>query len=88
MEIPVQICLIVELFITIVESSLVLRQPAMGTFEDGAFTSYEDGDVPNAFLIGSIFDENSKIVLKAEIEKEYKFYYEQFENRMMKIGIW
>jgi len=27
MEIPVQICLIVELFITIVESSLVLRQP-------------------------------------------------------------
>jgi hypothetical protein len=29
----VQICLIVELFITIVESSLVLRQPAKENFE-------------------------------------------------------
>jgi hypothetical protein len=64
------------------------KDVTMGTFQDGAFTSYEDGDVPNAFLIGSIFDENSKIVLKAEIEKEYKFYCEQFENRMMKIGVW
>jgi len=33
MEIPVQICLIVELFITIVESSLVLRQPGMKSFK-------------------------------------------------------
>jgi small-conductance mechanosensitive channel len=43
MEIPVQICLIVELFITIVESSLVLRQPAMIGF-----------DPSGLFLAGSI----------------------------------
>ncbi len=34
MKIQVQICLIVELFITIVESSLVLRQPVKETFGD------------------------------------------------------
>lgn len=60
----------------------------MGTFQDGAFTPYEDSDVPNAFLIGSIFDNDSKIVLKAEIVKEFKFYCEQFENRMYAIGIY
>jgi hypothetical protein len=64
------------------------REVSMGKFQDGAFTPYEDGDVPNAFLIGSIFEENSKIVLKAEIEKEFKFYEEQFEKRMIAIGIW
>jgi hypothetical protein len=60
----------------------------MGTFQDGAFTPYEVGEVPNAFLIGSILEEGSKIVLKDEIKKEYKFYSEQFENRMMAIGVW
>jgi hypothetical protein len=60
----------------------------MGTFQDGAFTPYEAGDVPNAFLIGSILEENSRIVLKAEIEKEFKFYSEQFENRMVAIGVY
>ena len=60
----------------------------MGTFQDEAFTPYETGDIPNAFLIGSILEENSRIVLKAEIEKEYKFYCEQFENRMMAIGVY
>jgi hypothetical protein len=60
----------------------------MGTFEENVFTPYENGDVPNAFLIGSISEEKAKIVLKSTIEKEYKFYCEQFENRMMKIGIW
>ena len=64
------------------------REVTMGTFQDGAFTSYEAGDVPNAFLIGSIFEENSRIVLKEEIEKEYKFYEEQFEKRMMAIGVY
>lgn len=60
----------------------------MGTFQDGAFTPYEAGDCPNAFLIGSIFENDSKIVLKAEIEKEYKFYCEQFEKRMIAIGVY
>jgi hypothetical protein len=64
------------------------KDVTMGTFQDGAFTPYEAGDVPNAFLIGSILEENSRIVLKAEIEKEYKFYCEQFENRMMAIGVY
>jgi hypothetical protein len=64
------------------------KDVTMGTFQDGAFTPYEVGDVPNAFLIGSILEENSRIVLKAEIEKEYKFYCEQFENRMMAIGVY
>jgi hypothetical protein len=26
----------------------------MGTFEENVFTPYENGDVPNAFLIGAI----------------------------------
>jgi hypothetical protein len=60
----------------------------MGTFQDGAFTPYEAGDCPNAFLIGSIFDEDSRIIQKVEIEKEYKFYSEQFEKRMVAIGIY
>jgi hypothetical protein len=64
------------------------KDVTMGTFQDGAFTPYEAGDVPNAFLIGSILEENSRIVLKTEIEKEYKFYVEQFENRMMAIGVY
>ena len=64
------------------------HEVTLGTFQDGAFTSYEDGDVPNAFLIGSILVEDSRIVLKAEIEKEYKFYCEQFENRMVAIGVY
>jgi hypothetical protein len=64
------------------------KDVTMGTFQDGAFTPYEAGDVPNAFLIGSILEENSRIVLKAEIEKEYKFYCEQFENRMIAIGVY
>jgi hypothetical protein len=64
------------------------KDVTMGTFQDGAFTPYEAGDVPNAFLIGSILEENSRIVLKAEIEKEYKFYCEQFDNRMMAIGVY
>ena len=64
------------------------KEVTMGTFQDGAFTPYEAGDVPNAFLIGSIFEEDSRIVLKAEIEKEYKFYCEQFEKRMVAIGVY
>jgi hypothetical protein len=72
----------------IVEWEQTGKEVTMGTFQDGAFTSYEAGDVPNAFLIGSIFEENSRIVLKEEIEKEYKFYEEQFEKRMMAIGVY
>jgi hypothetical protein len=64
------------------------REVSMGKFQDGAFTPYEDGDIPNAFLIGSIIEENSKIVLRSEIEKEYKFYCEQFETRMVAIGVY
>ena len=64
------------------------KEVTMGTFQDGAFTPYEAGDVPNAFLIGSIFEADSKIVLKAEIEREFKFYCEQFENRMYAVGIY
>jgi hypothetical protein len=64
------------------------KEVTMGTFQDGAFTPYEAGDVPNAFLIGSIFEGYSRIVLKEEIEKEYKFYCEQFEKRMIAIGIY
>jgi hypothetical protein len=64
------------------------KEVIMGTFQDGAFTSYEAGDVPNAFLIGSIFEDDSRIVLKAEIEKEFKFYEEQFEKRMYAIGVY
>lgn len=64
------------------------KEVTMGTFQNGAFTSYEAGDCPNAFLIGSIFEEDSRIILKAEIEKEYKFYSEQFEKRMVAIGIY
>jgi hypothetical protein len=64
------------------------REVTMGTFQDGAFTPYEAGDVPNAFLIGSIFEEDSRIVLKEEIEKEFKFYSEQFEKRMIAIGVY
>jgi hypothetical protein len=64
------------------------KDVTMGTFQDRAFTSYEAGEVPNAFLIGSILEEDSKIVLKDEIKKEYKFYCEQFENRMMAIGVY
>lgn len=63
------------------------KEVTMGTFQDNVFTPYEVGDCPNAFLIGSIF-ENSKIVLKTEIEKEFKFYSEQFENRMYTIGVY
>ena len=64
------------------------KEVAMGTFQNGAFTPYEAGDVPNAFLIGSILEADSRIVLKVEIEKEYKFYEEQFENRMVAIGVY
>ena len=71
----------------IVEWEQTGKEVTMGTFQDGAFTSYEAGDCPNAFLIGLIFEEDSKIVLKAEIEKEYKFYEEQFEKRMVAIGV-
>ena len=64
------------------------KEVIMGTFQDVAFTPYEAGDVPNAFLIGSILVADSRIILKIEIEKEYKFYEEQFENRMMAIGVY
>ena len=64
------------------------REVTMGTFQDNVFTPYEAGDCPNAFLIGSIFENNSKIVLKENIGKEYKFYCEQFENRMIAIGVY
>jgi hypothetical protein len=64
------------------------KDVTMGTYQDNVFTPYEAGDVPNAFLIGSIFEEKAKIVLKETIEKEYKFYCEQFENRMYAIGVW
>jgi len=60
----------------------------MGTFQDDVFTSYEDGDVPNAFLIGSIFEDTSRIVLRSEIRKEFMFYSEQFEKRMVAIGVY
>jgi hypothetical protein len=63
------------------------KNVTMGTFEENVFTPYEAGDAPNAFLIGAI-TEKSRIVLKETIEKEFKFYEEQFENRMMAIGIW
>ena len=42
----------------IIEWEQTGKDVTMGTFEDGAFTSYEDGDVPNSFLIGSILEEN------------------------------
>jgi hypothetical protein len=64
------------------------KEVTMGTFQDGAFTPYESGDIPNAFLIGSIFENDSKIVLKDEIKKEFKFYEEQFEKRMVAIGVY
>jgi hypothetical protein len=64
------------------------KDVTMGTFEEKVFTPYEDGDCPNAFLIGSIFEGKSRIVLKSTIEKEFKFYCEQFENRMMAIGVY
>jgi len=64
------------------------NEVTLGTFQDNVFTPYEAGDCPNAFLVGSIFEENSRIVLKAEIEREYKFYCEQFEKRMYAIGIY
>ena len=64
------------------------KEVTMGTFQDGAFTPYEAGDVPNAFLIGSIFKDDSRIVLKEEIEKEYQFCCEQFEKRMVAIGVY
>jgi hypothetical protein len=64
------------------------HEVAMGTFEENVFTPYEEGDMPNAFLIGSIFEDDSRIVLKADIEKEYRFYSEQFENRMYAIGVY
>ena len=72
----------------IVEWEQYGKAVTMGTFQDGAFTPFEAGDCPNAFLIGSIFEENSRIVLRAEIEKEYKFYCEQFEKRMYAIGVY
>jgi hypothetical protein len=72
----------------IVEWEQTGKDVTMGTFEENVFTPYENGDVTNAFLIGAITEEKAKIVLKETIEKEYKFYCEQFENRMMKIGIW
>jgi hypothetical protein len=71
----------------IVEWEQTGKDVTMGTFEENIFTPYENGDVPNAFLIGAI-TEKSRIVLKETIKKEYKFYCEQFENRMMAIGIW
>jgi len=43
------------------------KDVTLGTLQDRAFTPYEAGDCPNAFLIGSIFEENSRIVLKAEM---------------------
>ena len=64
------------------------KEVTMGTFRDNVFTPYEAGDVPNAFLIGSIFEEDSRIVLKAGIVREFKFYCEQFENRMVAIGVY
>ena len=64
------------------------KEVTMGTFQDGAFTPYEAGDIPNAFLIGPILEADSRIVLKVEIEKEYKFYEEQFSKRMVAIGIY
>jgi len=72
----------------IVEWEQTGKEVTMGTFQDGAFTPYEAGDCPDAFLIGSIFEENSKIVLKAEIEREHNFYCEQFEKRMIAIGVY
>jgi len=60
----------------------------MGNFQGNVFTQYEAGDYPNAFLIGSILEEDSRIVLKEEIEKEFKFYSEQFEKRMIAIGVY
>jgi hypothetical protein len=64
------------------------NEVTLGTFQDNVFTSYEAGDCPNSFLVGSIFEENSRIVLKTEIVNEYKFYVEQFENRMYAIGVY
>ncbi len=72
----------------IVEWKQTGKEVTMGAFQDGAFTSYEVGDCPNAFFIGSIFNDDSRIVLKEEIEKEYKFYCEQFEKRMVAIVIY
>jgi hypothetical protein len=72
----------------IVEWEQSSKDVTMGTFEENVFTPYENRDVPNAFLVGSILEEKSRIVLKSTIEKEFKFYEEQFENRMMVIGIW
>jgi len=72
----------------IIEWEQTGKEVTMGTYQDNVFTSYEVGDCPNAFLIGSIFEEDSRIVLKEEIEKEYKFYSEQFEKRMVAIGIY
>jgi hypothetical protein len=72
----------------IVEWEQTGKEVTMGTLQDGAFTPYENGDCLNAFLVGSIFNEDSRIILKAEIERDYKFYEEQFEKRMIAIGIW
>lgn len=72
----------------IVEWEQTGKDVTMGTFQDNVFTPYESGDCPNAFLVGAITDEGSKIVLKDEIEKEHKFYCEQFENRMYAIGVY
>ena len=72
----------------IIEWKQTGKEVTMGTYQDNVFTPYEVGDCPNAFLIGSIFEEDSRIVLKEEIEKEYKFYSEQFEKRMVAIGVY
>jgi hypothetical protein len=72
----------------IVEWEQTGKEVTLGRFEQNAWTPYEDGEVPNAFLIGAITEEGSKVVLKAEIKKEYKFYEEQFENRMVAMGIY
>ena len=56
----------------------------IGTLNDGIWQEYVRGETWNTVRIGSQF-ENPKFISIETLENEYKFYVENFENRINKV---
>lgn len=60
------------------------KEVALGTLIDGIWQEYQPGETWDVVRIGSVWDD-CKYVTIGTLVKEWKFYEQQFENRMDKV---
>ena len=62
------------------------QNPILGTINDGIWQESVKGEPWDTIRVGSVW--NAKYITIDELVKEHKFCEEQFENRMMAIGVY